>query len=140
MYNAIVHAYLQAMFIDLTAMPVSGQVFIGQLPNYSSEINAAFAGRMCGVANASVCAYNAATDTQVRYDPQHSQPTGTLSLFTLGSSPPRNYMPCGCCTVPQIACVYTDTDGFYNLGITVGVTVRLNVTMGGEQPDCIISQ
>lgn len=40
-------------------------------------------------------------------------------------------------TVPQIACVYTDTDGFYNLGIAPGVTVRLDVTMGGEQlPDC----
>lgn len=51
--------------IDMTAMPVSGQVFIGQLAGYSPAFNAALAGKKCAVVNASVCAFNVATNAQV---------------------------------------------------------------------------
>lgn len=36
----------------------------------------------------------------------------------------------------QVACVNTDADGLWNIGITVGFTAKINVTMtGGERPD-----
>lgn len=55
----------QLMFVDMTSMPISGQVVLAQLAGYAPEFNAALGGRRCAVGNASVCAYNTVDNTMV---------------------------------------------------------------------------
>lgn len=59
------HARMQLAVTDMTAMPVTGSVFIGSLASYAPAINTALAGKRCAIGNASVCAYNVVDDSQV---------------------------------------------------------------------------
>lgn len=57
----------QLAVIDMTALPVSGRVYLAALPTYSKAIIATFGATRCPVEGATVCAYNSLDGNQVRH-------------------------------------------------------------------------
>lgn len=60
------HACMQLAVIDMTALPVSGRVYLAALPTYSKAIITSFGATRCPVEGATVCAYNSLDGNQVR--------------------------------------------------------------------------
>lgn len=63
-------ACTQLEFMDLTAMPLSGSVFLAALAGpagYDDEWNAALGSSRCALADVTVCAYNTFSGDQVRH-------------------------------------------------------------------------
>lgn len=78
-YGSVLLCATQMAVTDMTAMPVTGSIFISALPSYESAISAALSGKECAVQGASVCAFNVVDDAQA---------SGMAYIFTVSLSNP----------------------------------------------------
>lgn len=144
--HVCVHVSMQVLLIDLTSMPVSGTVSFASFAGYSKVVNDGFGSARCYIAAADVCAYNMRDGTKVcaatRSQPLDLDPTMcacfTMMTFMYPEQHARQQNTIFFIVHPtpsplQIGCVTTDSDGGWSMGITVGTSIKVNVTKGGGQ-------